>query len=152
MAEMTGRKVLAITVGAFGVIIAVNLLMAFKAVSTFPGLEVDNPYVASQTFDVERASQQALGWTLVADYDEAAREITLRFTGADGRPAAVDTLDVLVGRTTEASDDRHPEFVLRDGAFRAPQDLARGKWMLRVEATSPNGTAFRQRLDLYVEG
>ncbi|MGP3697794.1 FixH family protein [Rhodobacter sp. NSM] len=152
MAEMTGRKVLAITLGAFGVIIAVNLVMAFKAISTFPGLEVDNPYVASQTFDADRSAQQALGWALTADYDEDAQEITLRFTGADGRPAAVDTLDVLVGRTTEARDDRRPDFVLRDGAFRATQDLTRGKWMLRVEATSTSGTRFRQRLALHVEG
>ena len=45
--ELTGRKVLAITVGFFAVIIAVNLFMAFKAVGTFPGLEVKNSYVAS---------------------------------------------------------------------------------------------------------
>jgi nitrogen fixation protein FixH len=56
MAEMTGRKVLAITVSAFGVIIAVNFLLAYKAVSTFPGLEVPNSYVASQTFDADRAA------------------------------------------------------------------------------------------------
>ena len=40
--ELTGRHVLAITLTAFGVIIAVNLMMAFKAVSTFPGLETPN--------------------------------------------------------------------------------------------------------------
>ena len=37
MGELTGKHVLGITVGAFTVIIAVNMLMAFKAVSTFPG-------------------------------------------------------------------------------------------------------------------
>ncbi|WP_101342202.1 FixH family protein [Cereibacter azotoformans] len=150
MAEITGRKVLAITVGAFGVIIAVNLLMAFKAVSTFPGLEVQNPYVASQTFDAERTAQHALGWSLAADYDDTAHEITLRFRDAEGRPAAVHTLDVLIGRSTEARDDRRPEFLLRDGAFRTAQELAPGKWILRVEAISASGTLFRQRLDLHV--
>ncbi|MDZ4134978.1 MAG: FixH family protein, partial [Paracoccaceae bacterium] len=44
MAELTGRKVLVITVSAFAVIIGVNLLLAYKAVSTFPGLEVKNSY------------------------------------------------------------------------------------------------------------
>lgn len=62
--ELTGRHVLAITLGAFGVIIAVNLLMAFKAVSTFPGLETPNSYVASQVFDAERVAQESLGWTV----------------------------------------------------------------------------------------
>ena len=39
---------------AFGVIIAVNLTLAYQAVATFPGLEVKNSYVASQSFDVDR--------------------------------------------------------------------------------------------------
>ena len=52
--ELTGRHVLIITLAAFGVIIAVNLVMAFLAVGSFPGLEVKNSYVASQDFDRER--------------------------------------------------------------------------------------------------
>ncbi|MCE6950535.1 FixH family protein [Cereibacter sphaeroides] len=152
MAELTGRKVLAITVGAFAVIIAVNVVMAVKAVSTFPGLEVENSYVASQTFDAERTAQQALGWRLEADYDPEAQELILRFADAEGRPAAVQTLDVLVGRTTESREDRRPDFVLRSGAFRAPVALGHGKWMLQIEATSAAGTPFRQRLDLFVQG
>ena len=68
MGEITGKHVLAITVSAFAVIIGVNVVMAWKAISTFPGLEVKNSYVASQTFDADRAAQQALGWTLVPEY------------------------------------------------------------------------------------
>jgi len=60
MGELTGKHVLGITVGAFSIIIAVNVLMAFKAVSTFPGLEVANSYVASQTWDADMAAQKAL--------------------------------------------------------------------------------------------
>ena len=89
MAEMTGRKVLVITVSAFGVIIAVNFLLAYKAVSTFPGLEVPNSYVASQTFDADRAAQLALGWSLAADYDHGASILELVFTDAGGAPAPV---------------------------------------------------------------
>ena len=150
MAELTGRKVLAITVGAFTIIIAVNLVMAFKAISTFPGLEVDNSYVASQTFDTDKAAQVALGWTLATSYDETAHELVLRFTDRQGRPAPVERLEVLVGRPTEARDDQHPAPVLREGAYRAPITLAQGKWMLHVEAYSAGGTKFRQRIDLHV--
>ena len=64
--ELTGAKVFAITAGAFGVIIAVNVVLAVKAVQTFPGLEVANSYVASQSFDAERTAQQKLG--LALDY------------------------------------------------------------------------------------
>jgi nitrogen fixation protein FixH len=59
MAEITGRHVLAITVGAFGLIIAVNVVMAWKAISTFPGLEVENSYVASQEFDRREARRKS---------------------------------------------------------------------------------------------
>ena len=60
MRELTGRHVLAITCGAFGVIIAVNLVMAWKAVSTFPGVEVASSYAAGVGFDARRAAQVAL--------------------------------------------------------------------------------------------
>jgi nitrogen fixation protein FixH len=150
MAELTGRKVLAITVTAFTVIIAVNVVMAYKAVSTFPGLEVENSYVASQTFDADLKAQKALGWKLTHDY--VGGKLRLDFTDANGQPAPVASLDVLLGRTTEAKDDTHPEFALQSGVFVAPVALAPGKWMMHVSAKAPDGTLFRQRLDLFVRG
>lgn len=152
MAELTGRKVLVIAVSAFGVIIAVNLLLAFKAVSTFPGLEVENSYVASQSFDADRAAQKALGWTLTPAYDAAAKTLRLNFTNAAGQPAPVASLAVLVGHPTEARDDQTPVFSRNLGVFSAPVALTPGKWMLHVEAVAADGTKFRQRLDLYVKG
>ena len=38
--KLTGRHVLAIFVIGFGLIFAVNFFMAYRAVSTFPGMEV----------------------------------------------------------------------------------------------------------------
>ena len=72
MAEITGRQVAVFTVGAFGIIIAVNLVMAWKAVSTFPGVEAPNTFVASQEFDIRREAQERLGWT-VAPLHEGGR-------------------------------------------------------------------------------
>lgn len=152
MAELTGRKVLLITVTAFGVIIAVNVTMAVQAVSTFPGLEVRNSYVASQSFDADRAAQLALGWTLSRDYDPVTGVLRLAFADADGLPAPVADLSVLVGRATVARDDRRPVFAREGGAFVAPLNLPPGKWLLQVEARAADGTPFRQRLDLLVRG
>lgn len=150
--ELTGRRVLAVVVSFFAVIIAVNFVLANRAVSTFPGLEVKNSYVASQSFDRERAAQTALGWTLAPEYDDAAKELRLTFTDAEGLPAPVSSLKVLVGRTTEANEDRNPDFGRRAGVHVASADLAPGKWMLQIEAQDPNGTLFRQRIDLFVKG
>lgn len=148
--RITGRKVLVFTVGAFAVIIAVNLLMAYKAISTFPGLEVSNSYVASQSFDADRAAQTALGWDLVPEYDKAAKELRLTFTDSTGLPAEVTSLAVMVGRATEAREDTRPEFQREAGVFVADVDLPSGKWMMQVEAMAVDGTEFRQRIDLFV--
>lgn len=144
---LTGRKVLLIAVSAFGVIIAVNLTMARFAISTFPGLETKNSYVASQSFDAERKAQVALGWTLDAAIE--GDTIVLRFTDQVGNPIRPDGLTTLLGRTTTRHDDQTPDFTYAAGRFTAPVTLARGKWELRVRATAPDGTAFRQRLELY---
>lgn len=149
MREVTGRHVLAITVGAFAIIIGVNVVMAVQAIRTFPGLEVANGYVASQTFDADRKAQEALGWTLQHDY--TGGRLVLDLKDSDGLPAPVRKMDVLVGRATEAKDDMRPLFARVAGRWETDVTLARGKWMLMVEAEAMDGTKFRQRLDLLVQ-
>lgn len=146
----TGRMVLSVTVLAFAVIIAVNFLMAYKAVSTFPGLEVDNSYVASQSFDADRKAQIALGWTLLQDYQPGAYRLT--FTGQDGKPAPVADVTATIGRATEAKDDVVPVFTLANGAFTAPVTLPKGKWMVLMVAHAKDGTLYQKRLELKVKG
>lgn len=148
--KLTGWHVLAMFVTFFGIIIGVNVTLAWKAIATFPGLEVANGYVASQTFDRDRAAQQALGWTLATNYDPQDRILKLEFTDASGRAVEVRNLSVLVGRTTEARDDLRPDFVLEGGSYLARADLAMGKWMMMVEAEAEDGTRFHQRIDLHV--
>ena len=149
-APLTGRKVFLIAASAFAVILGVNVLMAVKAIGTFPGLEVKNSYVASQTFDAERAAQKALGWTLTETLD--AGELRLAFRDRDGLPVRVERLSATIGRTTAASDDLKPDFVWRNGDYVAPASLAPGKWMILLEAFAKDGTRFHQRLDLFVKG
>ncbi|MDO8882094.1 MAG: FixH family protein [Pseudotabrizicola sp.] len=152
MSEFTGRKMAITMVSFFGVIIAVNFLMAYKAVSTFPGLEVKNSYVASQQFDTIRAAQKDLGWTMTPDYDNAEGRLYLAFTDANGQPAMLTDLSVLVGRSTIARDDQTPEFVNAAGLWTAPINLEPGKWLLRVDARAADGTLFSQRVGITVKG
>jgi len=152
MTELTGRHVFAITAGAFGVVIAVNILLAVKAVTTFPGLEVKSSYIAGQDFDVRKAAQLALGWTLQSSFDPATREILLAFTGPDGAQVRVGELRVMVGRPTEEQDDSFPVFRRVEAGYAAGADLAPGRWMLKVEATAQSGARFEQRRDLFVKG
>lgn len=145
--ELTGKHVLAITLAAFGTIVAVNVFMALQAVGTFPGLEVPSSYVASQSFDRDRAAQAALDWTVTANYD--GREMALAIRDAQGGPARIRTLAVTVGRPTHVTADQSLQFSQRGGLYVAPLVLEPGVWNLHVTATAWDGTQFRQRLDHY---
>lgn len=146
---LTGHKVLAIFVGAFGLIIAVNLFLAYSAVRSFPGLEVKNSYVASQSFDADRAAQEALGWEASASLGTGG-VLRIAIKDRSGLPAALDSLTATIGRPTERGDDQ--VLVLEPGrsSYDAAVDLAPGKWHLWIDATSREGTPFRQRLTLTV--
>lgn len=146
MREITGRHVLIGTVAAFGVIIAANVTLAVNAVRTFPGLEVKNSYEASQVFDRETAAQKALGWTM--DAGLAGGTLRIAFTGPDGRAVRPATVTAKVGRATEAADDHTPDLVWADGAFTGAVNVDGGNWVLWVDATAEDGTAFRQRIPL----
>jgi nitrogen fixation protein FixH len=142
--ELTGRKVLMITVGAFSVIIGVNLVLAYNAVTTFPGLEVKNTYVASQDFDRDRAAQIALGWEVSVRYDGGAVVLSIR--DKDGLPVQAATIEAPLGRATTIADDQEPTFAYQGGDYVAAADLAPGTWNIRLLATAEDGTLFRQRV------
>ncbi len=149
-APLTGRKVLAMFIAFFGVIIGVNLFMAYMAVGTFPGLDVKNSYVASQSFDDDRAAQEALGWDVSVTYQDG--ELQVAVVDQSGQPADVAKLGAIVGRPTHVRDDQTPEFQQRQGVFKAPATLGPGLWNLRLNATSLDGTPFKQRLTFNVKG
>ena len=75
--EFTGRHMLGLMVGGFGIIIAVNLTLAWNAVATFPGVEARNSYEISQTFQADRAAQNALRWDVSADIDDGLLTVTI---------------------------------------------------------------------------
>lgn len=145
---ITGRHVLIGFVSAFAIIISVNLFLAYSAVRTFPGLEVKNSYVASQEFNIRKAEQEALGWTVEADH--ANGELVLAITDVEGKPVQVGTLEAIVGRATHVYDDVTPEFAYNGHAYIAYLDLGEGNWNIRMEATALDGTKFTQRVVLHI--
>ena len=146
--EITGKHVLIGTVAAFGVIIAVNFTLAWQAIGTFPGLEVKNSYVASQSFDARRQAQEALGWQADAVIEGGA--LTLTLTDATGVAVSPETLSAVLGRPTVARDDRTLELTGARGVYTAPVDRERGAWILKLSATSVSGVEFAKRLELWV--
>ena len=148
--QFTGRHAAMVFVGAFGIIITVNILLAYNAVKTFPGLEVKNSYVASQQFDARRAAQEALGWTVSADASGGL--IVLKITDADGAPVEAAELQAIVGRATQIKDDFQPDFAFDGQAYVAKAELSGGKWDVRMNAKAADGTEFTQRIVVHVKG
>lgn len=142
--KLTGWHVLAMFVGGFGVIIAVNLTLAVNAVRTFPGLETDSSYIASQHFQADRAAQEALGWDVGARAENG--RLVLSILDRDGAPVRAEIIEATLGRATNVSQDSHPVFAFNGTAHVADVDLAPGNWNLRLSAIAPDGTAFRQRV------
>lgn len=147
---LKGRHVAMGFVTAFSVIIGVNLFLAFSAVKTFPGLEVKNSYIASQTFDAERSAQLALAWTVSADV--AGDVLTLHIDDANG-PVTPVSIDAKLGRATHVRDDQVLTLRFDGKAYTAfVPDLAPGYWNLRLVAVAHDGTLYRQRISLRVPG
>ncbi|SEW43008.1 Nitrogen fixation protein FixH [Cognatiyoonia koreensis] len=146
--EFTGWHMLALMVGGFGIIIAVNLTLAFNAVATFPGLETKNSYVVSQNFDKDRAAQDALGWDVAVALTET--DLTIEITDANGtvKPKVV---SAILGRATYAGADSFPDFTWTGNALHTSVDQDPGYWNLRLVLQAPDGTMFRRRFPLTVQ-
>ena len=148
--QFTGKHALAVFVAAFGVIIAVNLVLAYSAVKTFPGLEVKNSYVASQQFNERLKEQQALGWHIRAEAKGGL--LILHITDRAGAPVQVADLKAVVGRATHVKEDFAPDFVFDGTAYSTPASLGEGNWNIRLVAKDDSGAEFAQRVPLYVKG
>lgn len=146
--EFTGRHAAIVFVGAFALIIGVNIALAYSAVKTFPGLEVQNSYVASQEFNDRQAAQEALDWTVQANAENG--RVSLSITDAGGSPVQVADLSATLGRATHVRDDIAPEFQFDGSAYVAPVELGAGNWNIRMVAHAHDGTEFIQRVVLHV--
>ncbi|WP_410217894.1 FixH family protein [Paracoccus sp. (in: a-proteobacteria)] len=147
--ELKGLHVLAITVAAFGTIIGVNVVMAFAAINSFPGVETRSSYIASQHFQAEREAQQRLGWQ--ADLHLDGGRLILSLHDHAGAAVAPRALEVMLRRPTHQHADHQPRLEpAGPGEWRAVSDLAPGNWNADVVAQGPDGVAFRQRFALQV--
>ena len=145
---LSGRHVLLMLVGAFGVIVAANLALAIAAVRSFPGMDIRNSYVASQQFERKRQLQEQLGWTSSADYDPGRLRVLI--TGADGLPVQPERFAARLGRPTHNRDDLWPEFHFDGRHLAAAVQLDPGYWNIDISASSADGQPFQQMLKLWV--
>lgn len=143
MTEIKGWHVFTAFTFAFSIIIGVNLALAYNAVRTFPGLEVKNSYVASQSFEEERSAQDALGWDVSASLVENSLQLEIL---EEGRAISPEILEATFGRATTVANDQSPTFSFDGTQLVADVDAGPGNWNLRLKARAEDGTIFRQRI------
>lgn len=144
MRRFTGWHMTAIIVGFFGVVIAVNILMATLAVRTFGGTVVDNSYVASQGYNswlAQAQKQEELGWR--ADISRiASGHVHVAVHLPQGGSA-----DISVTGTAIRPLGDTPEVTLhfrRDGGgFLSARPLPDGRWLIRVTIANSQGETAR---------
>lgn len=131
----TGRHMAIILISFFGVVIAVNVVMARLATSTFGGTVVDNTYVASQHFNRwldEADRQNTLGWSASLSRSEGGK-LAVRMTGAP----AYARLTAVARHPLGHAPDQTLTFSTRgDGTYRSQERLPAGRWIIRLSAQS----------------
>lgn len=131
----TGWHMTGLMVAMFGIVIAVNFVMAGYAIGTFSGTVVDNSYVASQHFNgwlAEARAQRNLAWTVDAAF-RSGRVLMVTARTPQGPMASA----VVTVRATHPLG-RLPQQDLtfrQDGAgrFVATRALPPGRWLLHID-------------------
>ncbi len=141
--RFTGRHMVTILIGFFGVVIAVNLLMVRMAIGTFGGTVVDNSYVASQNFNnwlAQARAERTLGWRIEVARD-GGDHLAVTVRDAAGAPLPAAQVTALARHPL----GRKPERIMRfsdSGAarFRSTASLGAGRWQVIVTIESDGRT------------
>lgn len=134
-APLTGRKFLAILAGCFGLVFAVDGLMAYDAISTFRGEVRENPYEAGLAYNAEIAAAEAQTqrrWRVDVTLAGAVRA---SFRDAEGRPLAGLGVTGLFAAPADIKRDR--AFAMKEtgpGVYVADLAPPAGVWDLRLSA------------------
>lgn len=136
-------------VGAFAVIIAVNLVLVVAAVTTFPGLTTGQAYDRGRAYNrvlAEAARQDALGWSARVALEGGALSVAV--TDREGLPVA-GRLQGVLSRPLEGLDVPVDLAASGPGRFAAIARLpAQGQWEARLTLHGAAGERFeiRQRV------
>jgi nitrogen fixation protein FixH len=150
---ITGFHVLAAMVCFFGVIIAVNLTMAYFAGASWTGLEVKNSYVASQDYNKKLAAverQRALGWT--SRLTVADQRVVLELTDANSDAIVGAEVEAQLKRPVQESADVALDFVeSRLGVYSAQLPPRIGLWDVDFTVKVHSGETYRRIVRVHLK-
>jgi nitrogen fixation protein FixH len=157
MSTIDGRHVLAGLTAFFGVMLLVNAIFVYFALSTFGGIDTENAYRKGLHYNavLEAAHRQAeLGWQTSVAYDEALGVLSLKITDSNG--GAIKGLAIegrLIRPATDRFDRRLGSFEeWAGGHYVLPiEPLDRGAWIVDLVAQSSIRSPFHVRERLWLQ-
>jgi nitrogen fixation protein FixH len=145
-----------IFVAVFMVVLAVNIVFAISATSTFTGIETEQAYDKGLIYNqllAKSKAQEALGWTVEATlnpYDSSNPDshdnnVTVTFTDKAGAPVTGMMVKVEFTRPTKAGFDQSVEMVEQAaGRYVALAHLPLpGQWDMQVRAHKDDATEYQ---------
>jgi nitrogen fixation protein FixH len=147
----TGRTVLLMLLGFFGLVFTANGILVHEALSTLTGVDTDSAYQAGRRYEREVAlakAQDARQWRVDAKVTPTTAGARLDITARDaaGQPLSGLEASALFERPTDRRLDRNVPLVA-DGAgrFHGSAPLATGQWDLVIEFSRQGEQLFRSR-------
>ncbi len=149
--ELTGRRVLAMLVAFFGVVMVVNFAMMKAAISTFGGVDTKSSYEAGRMFEGEvakAAAQTARDWQVSEHLTASGEEkvLTIELRDAHGAPVAgVDVEARLAHPVDERNDVTIALAEVAAGAYRGHAVVSAGVWEINLLVVRGDEQLFRSK-------
>lgn len=146
--KLSGRHVLLMLLGFFGIVLGVNIVMMRAAITTFGGTQTASSYQAGLNFAKDQAEAHAQA--------ERQWDVGIDVTGTAGARVFAFALKDAQGRWIEGGTVKarlvHPADVRRDlvlepvavapGRYRAMAAVPDGQWQLATDLDLPDGPGY----------
>ena len=157
--RFTGWHFLISIVGFFAVVISANMIMAYFAIDTFPGLETEDAYRKGRDYnDILAAAQrqEALGWQESISLEKtgsgtgAAHHLKLVLAGAEDESGL--KVQLLLKRPATDADDQLLALVeTTAGTFEAvTSELMQGRWKASLLVEKQGQQLFHKNMEFMV--
>jgi len=149
--QLTGLMVLLYLLAFFGVVMSVNGVMIYEALSTMTGVDTDSAYQAGQMFERDVAMAKAQGsrhWRVDAQLTPSSSGARLEVTAHDetGQPLTGMRAFAAFQRPTDRRLDRDIELVEDSpGRFQGSAEIMAGQWDLVIELSRQGEQLFRSK-------
>ncbi len=148
---LTGRRVLAMLIAFFGVVMVVNFAMVKAAISTFGGVDTPSSYEAGRMYKTEEAraaAQASRDWQVSEHLSPSGDSQVLSVGIRDERGAPVTGVDLQAILAHPIDERRDVEIALAEagpGDFRGRAVVSPGVWQLDLIVSRHGEQLFRSR-------